>query len=491
MKLLKYLLVGLLALASPASAAGWLPLADSIATPVSNACSTSSGTSITFTAQATGTVNPNRISVVSINWDDSTNAGTASITAVSIGGISMIKAVSALSGAQNSNSEIWYVSNPSGTTANVVITAATAINGITIGVYSLIGFVTDPVANSVGTTSVSRPYNNKQLALAAGSRQINVSTSLSNMVNDFSSACGANLWGVHASQKLSGNGQTLTSAISPTSNTPLIALAVWTPGSPPVGSCTQSSNFFARAGTLDATHFTAYDNLICGLVSDGVWSKLDVLQIYATQNSTMALLSLVSSTYNGTIHGSPTFTADRGFTGVDASATDFIYSNFNPLTATSPLYVQNSAHISAWALTNVTSSSSGGSVIGANNLPPIQSNIFPKFSDGNVYFRINGSNIAGIANANAIGHYIANRSGSNALQGYKNGSSILTDSTASVAPANAQFLVLAQADVAGAIPDQGSGLQIAQMSIGSSLSATDATNFYNRLRTYLTAVGVP
>src|SRR6266404_1317375 len=246
MKLLKYLLAALLAIASPAPA-GWLPLADSVVTPVSNACSTASGTTITFTAQGTGTTNPNRISVVSINWDDSTNAGTASITTVTIGGISMIKAVSALGGPQNSNSEIWYVSNPSGTTANIVITAATAINGITIDVYSLVGFVTAPVASSVGTTSVSQGYNNKQVALAAGSRQINVSTSLSNMANDFSSACGANLWGVHASQRLSGSNQTLTSTISPTSNTPLIALAVWTPGSPPVGSCTQSSNFFARA----------------------------------------------------------------------------------------------------------------------------------------------------------------------------------------------------------------------------------------------------
>src|SRR5258708_5912868 len=146
-----------------------MPLAVSIVPPTSNACSTASGTTITFTAQATGGVNPNRISVVSINWDDSTNAGTASITAVTLGGASMIKAASALSGAQNSNSEIWYIANPSGTSANIVITAASAINGITIEVYSLIGFVTNPVASGVGTTSVSQGYNNKQVALAAGS----------------------------------------------------------------------------------------------------------------------------------------------------------------------------------------------------------------------------------------------------------------------------------------------------------------------------------
>src|SRR6266404_3514163 len=307
MKLLKYLLAALLAIASPAPA-GWLPLADSVVIPVSNACSTSSGTTITFTAQGTGTVNPNRISVVSINWDDSTNAGTASITAVTIGGISMIKAVSALSGAQNSNSEIWYVSNPSGTSANIVITAATAINGVTIEVYSLVGFVTTPISSSVGTTSVSQGYNNKQLALAAGSRQINVSTSLSNMVNDFSSACGANLWGVHASQRLSGNNGTLTSTISPTSNTPLIALAIWTSGTTVPGSCAQSTAFLARTSGLDTTHTNAYNSLICGLVTNGVFSKFDFLYIYATQNSTTALLNLISTSFNSTVHGAPTFT---------------------------------------------------------------------------------------------------------------------------------------------------------------------------------------
>src|SRR6266403_6211137 len=247
---LTHLLICLALVTTPA-AAGWLPLSEPSATPVSNACSTSSGTSITFTAQGVGGANPNRISAVSINWDDSTNAGTASITAVTLGGASMIKEVSALSGAQNSNSEIWYISNPSGTSANIVITAATAINGVTIEVYSLVGFITTPISSSVGTTSVSQGYNNKQVALAAGSRQINVSTSLSNMVNDFSSACGPSLWGVHASQRLNGTNQTLTSTISPTSNTPLIALAVWSSGTggPP---CTESTTFLARTSGLDA-----------------------------------------------------------------------------------------------------------------------------------------------------------------------------------------------------------------------------------------------
>ncbi len=104
---------------------------------------------------------------------------------------------------------------------------------MTIAIYRLVGFNSlAPQATTVGTTSVTQAFQAKNLAIEAGSRTVNVSTSLSNLTNDFSSACGANLWGVHASGVLNGNG-TLTSTISPTSNNPLIALGVWSTQAPP------------------------------------------------------------------------------------------------------------------------------------------------------------------------------------------------------------------------------------------------------------------
>lgn len=214
-------------------------------TPISTACSTASTTTTTFTAQGIGTANPNRISVVSINWSDSTLAGTAELSGVTLGGVAMTRAVRSVGDNQNSNSEIWYLANPTGTSANIVVTSSTAINGITIGVYSLVGYRTVSTS-AIGTTTITTSYSNKQVALAAASRRVNVSTSLSNMTNDFSSACGANLWGVHASQRLSGN-SSLTTTISPTSNTPLIAMAIWSTDTPFV--CTGSLAPNAVPGT--------------------------------------------------------------------------------------------------------------------------------------------------------------------------------------------------------------------------------------------------
>src|SRR4051812_41014056 len=96
------------------------------------------------------------------------------------------------------------------------------------------------------------------------------------------------------------------------------------------GSCPTASAFLARTSALDATHTAAYSALICGLVSDGIWTKFDVLHIYATQDDTTALLNLVSTSYTGTANGGITFTTDRGYTGTDLSATKFISTNFVP-----------------------------------------------------------------------------------------------------------------------------------------------------------------
>ncbi len=391
----------------------------------------------------------------------------------------MTRAVANTAGVTNSNSEIWYVANPTGSTANIVATFATAVNGVTIEVYSLVGFLTAPIANTTGTTSATQTFNNKQVALAAASRTVNVSTSLSNMVNDFSSACGANLWGVHASQKLNGNSGSLTTTISPTSNNPKIALAVWT-----VDCASTASAFLARTSGLNATHTKAYTDLICGLFADNIWNKLDVLHIYATQDSTTALLNLRSTSFSAVTHGSPTFTADRGFTGVAGSSTVFIDTQFNAQAQSgTSQFSLNNGHISAWSVINTAAQ--GSAIMGAR--AAVNTVIYPKFTDNNAYFKVNSEN-SGVANSDSSGHYIATRNSSSSQAGYRNGSSIFTDSTASVLLQNLSTYVLA--DNLNSVAE-GSAFQVAEASIGSNLTAADSLKFYTRLRTYMTAVGVP
>src|SRR5208283_4790005 len=95
--------------------------------------------------------------------------------------------------------------------------------------------------------------------------------------------------------------------------------------------CGQANAFIARTSGLSATENAAYTAMICGMVTDGTWSLLDALYIFATNNTTTAALSLVSSTYNGTVTGTLTFSADNGWTG--NGSTGYLSTNLTPSSA--------------------------------------------------------------------------------------------------------------------------------------------------------------
>jgi len=251
-----------------------------------------------------------------------------------------------------------------------------------------------------------------------------------------------------------------------------------------IGVTPASLAFLARTSGLDSTHINAYTALIDGLEADGIWAKLDMLHIYATQDATTANLNLIGNIYNATPTGSPAFTADLGYTG-SASPAKYIATGFTPSTASSPKFVQNSGHVSVWSLTSGVSA--GALVMGCTGAS--LTGIHARFADGNAYFYVNSSGNMAFATASAVGHYIANRSTSSALQGYKDGASVVTSGASTSVTVNSQDILVAGQNQAGSL--LGLPYQVAMASIGSSLNSTEAGNFYTRLRTYMTAVGVP
>jgi hypothetical protein len=245
-----------------------------------------------------------------------------------------------------------------------------------------------------------------------------------------------------------------------------------------------------NGGSVSPTRQGAVDTLIKGLKADGVWSKLDRLWLLAAENSQAALTDLVGLTL-ATAVGSPTFTTDRGYTGTDATlATNYIDSGFNPTAGVT--FTQNSAHISAWCVGNVASVN-GGMLLGndADAAGANANNILDTFTDGNVYARINDNASSGSQGAPASrqGHWIANRSGASASQLYNNGANFSSPNATSGAPTNSNMYILSENDFTTS--RYGTPNQVAMASMGGSLSSTDASNFYSRLRTYMTAVGVP
>lgn len=241
--------------------------------------------------------------------------------------------------------------------------------------------------------------------------------------------------------------------------------------------------FISRATTafpaMSGTDQTTFKTFINGLVNtastssgtgrNALFDRFDMLNIFAGPDATLALLSLINSTYAASpTSPAPTFTAYRGFNG--NGTTSNLGSNFNAATATTPNYKQDFAHLSCWNLTSAV-----------ETIPLIDTasaKLYPEFSGGDFYFRVNETTSGSVAIVGSVGHLLGNRSaasGAGCEQGYKNGTLLGTNSTASVALVNFNTFPL----------NQNSTRQNAMFSCGDSLSATDVSNFYTLLHTCL------
>jgi hypothetical protein len=245
-----------------------------------------------------------------------------------------------------------------------------------------------------------------------------------------------------------------------------------------------------NGGTVSGTQQTNVNNLIVSLKANSLFSKLDRLWLFASENGFQALTDIIADSLATKI-GTPTFTANVGYTGQDLSSPfQYIDTGYNPTTGGNVL-VQNSAHISGWGVNNIGTPVSGGAFLGYGSGSAAQSNIYAPFTDGHIYCRINDTTPSGSQGSTSshAGHFMANRSDSTHSQLYYNGSLFSSPNDTSTAPQNLDLFALAFNSGGSAL--SGTPNQIAMISVGGSFGSTDVSNFYSALRTYMTAVGVP
>lgn len=260
------------------------------------------------------------------------------------------------------------------------------------------------------------------------------------------------------------------------------AAQVW----PPLAGFDAATTAWAAAvvtagGTVSGARKTLVDQLIVGLKADGVWAKLDRLWIFAAENSQSALVDLVALT-QATPVSSPTFTADRGYAGNGSSS--YINSNFNAFTS-GVNWTLNSAHMSGWS--NTERANSPIVLTGVYN-GAVVSDLMPLYGGGMVG-RLNGGGLAGLNNTTSVGFFVGQRNNSSTTECIRNGVSCGTTGDAASSIASLPFFICGRNDSGGfssAMADQ-----LSMVSYGASFTATENTNYYNRLRTYMTAVGVP
>lgn len=219
------------------------------------------------------------------------------------------------------------------------------------------------------------------------------------------------------------------------------------------------------------------DTLIGSLKTAGAWSKLDAFYMLAAADAQSSLLNWVSTSYNLTAVNSPTFVVDQGYTG-DA-ATSYLDSGFNPTTAPTPKFVQDSAHAALWARTNLPNGAGDSFDFGSSN-----SYIARAVSlAGRGATRPNAASGQLIGNGAYPGYAAWARSAAAVWEGYAQGVDAGGGTTVSALPVNATLAILRSRD--GSFGAN----QIATAHFGSNLTAGEVAASFTAIQTYLQAIG--
>ena len=266
---------------------------------------------------------------------------------------------------------------------------------------------------------------------------------------------------------------------------------------PNSAGCTQATNFLARTSGLSATETTAYTNLICGLVTDGVitgtlgstascGAPLDALYILGTNTTTTAALNLCGTSYSLTTNGTCQFTVDTGYTG-DAS-TCYFDTGFNPSTAGGN-YAQNSAMLGAYVLSSRSVQEAWAAIGATGTADSKYSYIIPLPTDTHVA-ELNAFTFPAYTSTNAQGSWLASRTSSSAISIYLDGQAVSTPATTSVGVPTSDIVLLGFNDTDVGHPIDFSGDQIAAAWFGSGVTGTVAQKIQNRVNLYMTSLGI-
>ena len=238
--------------------------------------------------------------------------------------------------------------------------------------------------------------------------------------------------------------------------------------------------FITAAGITDATQQSAINTLVLDLKGYSIWTKMKAIYpIVGGTASSHAVNLKTPGTYNMTFASGMTHSS-TGMVGNGTNA--YADTSFNPSSNAS----LNSHHISFYSRTNVNTNEIE---FGVNDANGDASLIQCRFS-GTTFYRIN-SQPAYIthANSDSRGLYIGNRTASNVLNGWKNGSKLATGSDASTSLPNGNHWICAWNNIQSPGFFYYSTKQCAFASIGDGLTDTEALNLYNAVQAYQTTLG--
>lgn len=221
------------------------------------------------------------------------------------------------------------------------------------------------------------------------------------------------------------------------------------------------------------------DTLVSALKTASVWDRLDWLYVTAAADSQAARINWKdpgSFTLTPSVT-SPTFAADRGYTGNGTS----MYLNTGWKASVNGVnFTQNDSSLWVWSRTNVASSAS---IVGAFSTPI--ANIVPRHLSLGFLSHLNvaNGNYLNLATTDSSGLSGSQRTSSTAVELLKNGVSVATGSKTS------NGLPTVDMWIGGGNPGHFSPLQVSFAAGGGALTAPQALALYNAVLAYLQAIG--
>lgn len=236
--------------------------------------------------------------------------------------------------------------------------------------------------------------------------------------------------------------------------------------------------FMRIAGRTPYARKVHYDNLICTLRGNGVWNKLDVLYSWAAHTEQAGNLNIKRpGKFTSAPVNSPTWTLDRGYTG-NGAGNSVLTTGYTP-TAALLNWVQDSAHIGVYSLTDVAEAAA---VIGSSSGTAPTGFLVPRSATDQASIRLNDNTNLALASTSSIGHFVGVRHGASSREIYHNGVSLGTDATASTGMFVGELRFLRH-------PAASTTRQLAIGHAGGDLTTTEALAFYTALNTFLAAIG--
>ena len=229
-----------------------------------------------------------------------------------------------------------------------------------------------------------------------------------------------------------------------------------------------------------AADTAAFQNtMVVDLVAGGYWStQWDVFYVPANGRIANAYLNWIVPTGDDNLSiaaATVTFAGYKGFTGDGAGGS--VTTNWNPSTE-GVLYVQNDATVGVYVLLDKNESGAPIGIVATYTI-----HIKPRVS-GSFQGRLNAGSAGAFATvSDGLGFHLITRRASNDLEGYKDGSSIATATTASTGIPNANLTILSKGS------GEYSTNTVAIAMAGGSISDADADAINTIIEAYMDNIG--